>query len=479
MILTIDVGTSSCKAALFTDQGTEERTYAVSLSSVSTAEGAQVIDPIQWAQALQQICTQLAPLRSLRAIIISGNGPTVTPVFSSPYRDGSLLYASASCARLWLDRRAYEEAKEIAKHTGTEIDASFVLPQILHMKKADEKVYQKSRWFLSSYEYVSFLLTGEARAVLHAEDGLPWYWTEDLLGKLGLDPEKFPQFCMPGDVVGTVSSLAAQTLHIPEDIPVIAGGPDFLVAILGCAVVSPGMVCDRSGTSEGINLCTNSPLHDPRIMTYRHPVAPYYNVSGIISTTGKAVAWIQKVLNLTHLSFSQVYDLAQTASPGAGGLIFLPYLTGERAPIWDPHARGVFSGLSLATEREELIRAVVEGICYAVRDVIEVMEASGAVIQSLRVTGGPSRSAVLNQIKADITGKPVSVMRQVDAELVGSLVLARHTLGDYPSLADAAHTLATVEKTFEPDPSIADLYTQRFKQYQNTYRQLKGSWRSE
>jgi xylulokinase len=479
MILAIDVGTSTCKAAWFNEQGMVERTYAVSLTSISTAQGAQVIDPKQWAQALQQVCAQMARSSSLRAIVVSGNGPTVTPVFSTPQHHGSLLYASAAYARLWLDRRAHEEARDIAKHTGFEIDASFVLPQILHIKKTERDVYQKSHSFLSSYEYIGYLLTGNARTVLHAEDALQWYWTENLLSQLDLDHDKFPEFCHPGDIIGTVSLLASQVLDIPKDVPVIAGGPDFLVSILGCGVVSPGMVCDRSGTSEGINLCAHHPLHDNRLMTYRHPVAPYYNVSGIISTTGKAVAWIQKILNLTELSFSQVYDLASRAPCGANNLIFLPYLNGERAPIWDPHARGVFSGLSLTTDRSDLIRAVVEGICYAVRDVIETMEESGALIQSLRVAGGPSRSDVLNQIKSDITGKPISVMKHSDAELVGSLILARHTLGDYPSLTEAAHDLAVVEKSFTPDDSVSHLYTDRFTQYRTTYRQLKGSWRSE
>lgn len=477
MVLSIDIGTTTCKAALFSGDGVLRKLVKFSLSMSSSAPGAQEVNPREWAQALAKICKKISTEGAISAIVVSGNGPTIVPVLAEPTLAEGLLYAESAMARLWLDRRAVAEAAEISHIVGHFIDASFVLPQILHISRNEESIYRKSRWFLSSFEYINYLLTGEAHAILHAEDALRWYWTEELLKKIGLDSAKFPPFCKPGDLVGKVSALAAKALNISQNIPVFAGGPDFLVSILGCGVVEPGMVCNRSGTSEGINLCTQEPLADERLLTYLHPVTPFYNVSGIISTSGKAIGWARELVGLTKLSFKEMYALMEETSPGAGGVVFLPYLTGERAPIWDPHAKGVFFGLSLSTGQGEALRAVAEGVCLAIRDVIEVMEESGGVINAIRVTGGPAESNFLNQLKADVTGRPITVPVIGDAELVGSMVLARTALGEYASLADAVSELVRMGKTYYPNVALAPLYDELFTQYRSLYRSLKGLWR--
>ena len=244
-------------------------------------------------------------------------------------------------------------------------------------------------------------------------------------------------------------------------------------------MVEPQIVCERSGNSEVINLCTHAPLADDRLMTYRHPVKPYYNVSGIISTSGKAIGWVKELLGLESLPFDALYGMMEEASPGSAGLIFLPYLSGERAPIWDPHARGVFSGLSLSTGRAEVLRSVAEGVCLAMYDVMEVMEELGGKVSALRITGGPSESDFLNRLKADVTGRPVSVPLIGDAELVGSMVIGRTSLGDYSSFAEAARHLVHMGKHYEPDTSRRALYDDLLEQYRNTYRNLKENWRNQ
>ncbi len=477
MVLAIDLGTTTCKAAVFDEKGKLVELSKVPLDIVDDEKGALGADPHQWSRALKLLCSQLVNVSEVRAVVVSGNGPTVVPVFDTPRIEDSLLHAESGQARLWLDRRAVVEAQEISQYLGQFVDASFVLPQVLHMVRNDYSTYKRSLWFLSSFEFINYLLTGEARTILHAADATRWYWTETLLNQFSLNTDKFPSFCSPGEQIGAVTSLAAKALGLPQGVPVIASGPDFFVSILGCAVTKPGLVCDRLGTSEGINLCTDAPLTDNRLMTYLHPVTPYYNVSGIMSTTGKAISWAKDLLGLQDVSFEAMYDLIHKVSPGSDGLIFLPYLQGERAPIWNPYARGVFSGLSLTTEKGHILRAVAEGACFAARSVIAVMEESGGTVNALRVTGGPSESTVLNQLKADITGVPVSVPEVSDAELVGDMVIARTSLGDYSSFAHAAEDLVQMKTCFEPNPRLAALYTERFGQFIYTYEQLKESWR--
>ena len=166
--------------------------------------------------------------------------------------------------------------------------------------------------------------------------------------------------------------------------------------------------------------------------------------------------------------------LAEAAAPGAGGLVFLPYLAGERAPVWDPSARAVFRGFSLSSDRACFARAVLEGICFAIRDVISVMEESGARVGELRVSGSAAESGILNQLKADISGRETVVPAQKEAELLGLAIIGSLALGKYASAAEAASALVRVESRREPDAQNAALYGELFQEYRETYRRLKG-----
>ncbi|MDR1894313.1 MAG: hypothetical protein LBQ61_06430, partial [Spirochaetales bacterium] len=347
------------------------------------------------------------------------------------------------------------------------------LPKALWIKNQEPRLYEETRFFLSAPEYLLYALTGEARTVLPAPGFERWYWTGELLDRAGLDRAKFPPFAAPGELIGTLSPQAAAFLGFSRPIKVLAGGPDFFVAILGSGAVRPGRACDRGGTSEGINLCTENQITDSRLMSYGHPVKPFWNLSGIISTSGKAIAWIRDILGMTALPYSAFYELASRSEPGAGGVVFLPYLAGERAPHWNPHARGVFQGLNLSTGRAELARAVAEGVCFAIRDVITVMKETGAPVEDLRVTGGPGESAFLNQLKADITGLPVLLPACPEAELLGLAALAAASLGKYAGPEEAAGVLAGIRETRRPQSALDPLYQDRFEKYRELYPLLK------
>ncbi|MCK9287999.1 MAG: FGGY-family carbohydrate kinase [Sphaerochaetaceae bacterium] len=478
MILSIDMGTTTAKAAVFIASGACIDLVSCQYDSVDFYQDSIEIAPMQWAKALLSLTSRIPGKASIRAVVVSGNGPTVSPVFGDPIYEDSLLYAASGNARLWLDRRAVDESEQISRVVDAFVDSSFVLPKILYLYKNDRRLYDKTKWFLSSYEYVNYLLTGEAKAVLHAPDALRWYWDEHMLEQLGLDSKKFPTFCFPGDIVGTVTAQASRALDIPFGIPVFAGGPDFLVSIIGCAAVEPSQVCNRTGTSEGVNLCSKVPFDDDRLMTYLHPIKPYYNISGIISTSGKAIEWVKKLLGFNTMAYSDIYALMARSAPGANNLIFLPYLCGERAPIWDPYAKGVFNGLSLETQPEHLLRSVAEGICFAIRDVLEVMEESRGAIGDIRITGRLAENPFMNQLKADITGHRVLVPEIRDAELVGSMIIAMKALKEFDSLDEAASSLVKIETYLDPNEHLKAMYDDLFVEYHATYENLKASWRA-
>jgi xylulokinase len=469
MLLVIDIGTSNFKMALFDCDGTPSGNSVTVPMSIAAHE----VESFQWLRAFSGAASLLPGIARTQMVVISGNGPTVVPVTGEPGLSATgELVLPAGMARHWLDRRAVEEAHRISEIMGSFVDPSFFLPKALAIKNREPALYDKTRYFLSSSEYLAYALTGEARTVLPADGFARWYWNDQVLAQAGLDAEKFPPFVFPGEVIGTVLPLIAARFGLPPKVKVVAGGPDFFVSILGTGAVHPGQVCDRSGTSEGINACTQNQIVDSRLMSYGHPAKPFWNLSGIISTSGKAIAWCRELLSLADAPHSEFYGLAASSEAGSGGVIFLPYLAGERAPIWNPKARGVFMGLGLDSGRAEIARAVTEGVCFAIRDVITVMEDSGAPVKELRVTGGPSKSDFLNQLKADITGRPVLCPEVDDAELLGMVVIGATALGKYASFGQAADALVRIDREYTPNRAHKAVYDLLFKQYRELYRAL-------
>jgi xylulokinase len=475
MIFTVDIGTSVFKSALWDFEG-KRLAFAV-LPLVIEGDGERhEADPAQWLRAFEECCFRLAAAKNLsavEAVVISGNGPTYVPVQGEPSLDSKGIRLPAAPARLWMDRRAAAAAAEVSALMGGYVDPGFYLPKAMGIKNDEKALYEKTRFFLGCPEFLAYALSGEARTVFPAEGFERWFWTPEVLQKLGLDTAKFPPFINSGDTCGTLLPPIAARFGFSRNVPVLVGGPDFFAAILGAGVTGPGQCCDRAGTSEGVNVCTEKRITDGRLMSYGHPVKPFWNLSGIISTTGKAVEWGRNLLGLA--TYEEFFALAETSEPGAGGLVFLPYLAGERAPVWNPAARGVLRGLSLSTDRARFARSVLEGVCFAIRDVIEVMEeairtaGAGAGVGELRVAGAPAESALLNQIKADITGREVFIPVQREAELLGLAIIGATVLGRYASFAEAAQTLVRIDGRCEPDTAQAALYDEIFQRYRNTY----------
>jgi xylulokinase len=288
-----------------------------------------------------------------------------------------------------------------------------------------------------------------------------------------MDPGKFPPFASPGIPVGTVGRAAAERTGIPQGAMVYAGAPDFICALLGTAATKPGRACDRAGSSEGINLCSKEGTEDPRLIDMPHVVEPYRNVSGVVSTSGKAVDWFLEAGGREG-AYEEFFTEIGNANAGADGLIFLPYLAGERAPIWDPKAKGAFLGLSLSHGRKELGRALVEGTVFAIRDIVEVMDSVGTPVSELRVAGAQGKNSILNRIKADILGIPVLSPEDPEAELLGGACISLAALGEFSGIAEAAENLVRFEARFEPNPALCPLYFELFNVYKRGYGSLKS-----
>lgn len=466
MILALDFGTSTVKGALFSEDGSSARTASVSLAMrVDENPSIHELPASGWIDALKSIVSKLgADAIELEAVAISGNGPTLLPVDSC----GRPLHPALT----WLDRRAVDEADRVSAQVGIRIDPSFCLPKALWFMDHRPEIYEKTAAFLSCPEFVVNVLSGELLTIV-PKGYDKYYGDEATLRALGLAPDKFPAFTPPGKLAGAVTTAGEMATGIKRGAKVVAAGPDYLAALVGTATTAPGRACDRAGTSEGINLCALQGSGDKRLISVPHIVAPYANVSGSVSTSGKAVDWFKRASGRAAEDYEGFFEDICQSPPGASRLVFLPYLTGERAPIWDTNARGVFIGLTLAHGRKEMSRAVVESTAFAMRDIIEVMEASGSHVSELRVTGSPSRSPVWNQIKADITGRPLALPAFEDAELQGDLAFALAATGRRSSIAEAAESLVHFSKVFEPDASTKRTYDELFAVYRGAYEALK------
>jgi xylulokinase len=453
MLLTIDIGTTIFKSSLWDYDG--RRLAAAGEKLKAGCEG--------WLRAFENCCRSLGKLSAVEALVICGNGPTLVPVTGEPSVGTGGLCVPAEDARFWLDRKAVKYGEEVSKVMGGFVDAGFFLPKILNIKNEEKELYDKTKCFLGCPEYLAYALTGEVRTVFPSEGFDRWFWDDNALKKLELDAGKFPAFIRPGDRFGTITNQAAEYFGFAKNIPVISGGPDFFAAILGAGVTQPSQACDRSGSSEGINLCTAKRVEDTRLMSYGHPVKPYWNLSGIINTTGKAIEWCLNHLKLE--SYPDFFSLAGESKPGSGGLVFVPYLAGERAPVWNPGLRGIWHGIGLSTGRGEFARSVLEGIGFAIRDVLCIMEESGEKASHLRVTGGLAAHEELNQIKADITGLEILDLECEDAGQLGLAIIGSCAKGKYASFSEACSAMVRIKRRYESDSNNAAMYDGLFQRY--------------
>jgi len=468
VVLVFDIGTSVVKGGIINAQGNLlERAEVPVVLAGSNHPLYHEVDTSNWISSLVQVATRLgiSRKRHIEAVVVSGNGPTLVSVD----RKGKPL----DYAMTWMDRRGVEEARIIAEITSDYVDPSFFLPKAYWIYRNKRRIYDQTRYFFGCPESINYFLTGNAFAVLPSAQFTRYMWTEEVIRKLGMEPQKFPPFIKPGQLWGKVRPEAEETLGIPSGIKVFAGGPDFIMTLLGTATVVPGRACDRAGTSEGINLCSKKPLKDRRLMSLPHIIEGLYNISGIISTSGKALEWCKKITGRGKMDYESLFEDISRVPAGSRGLIFLPYLAGERAPLWDPFARGTFIGLTMNHERKEITRAVVESVGYAIRDVIEVMQENRLTLSELRVTGGQAKSPLWNQIKADITGKRILVTEINDSELIGDACIGLYALGQYDTLASASESIAKIKKVYHPRREVKQLYDDLFFIYRESYKGLK------
>ncbi|MBN2657942.1 MAG: FGGY-family carbohydrate kinase [Spirochaetales bacterium] len=450
MILAVDIGTSSIKGAIISPEGYAFAYHKVHLFPEDGRYPGEGYAG-SWKSGFLEIASILSR-QDISAVVISGNGPTIIPLG----KEGEVLHRPL----MWM---GHENLPVADTH-------SFYLPKINWLREHNPSLYERTDVFLTTSSYITWLLTGE-KAVVSAHRKFDQYiWGKEDYRKYGMDESRFPEIVPMGTVVGTVSRSGSVLTGLNPGIPVVGGGVDFMVSLIGTGVVRPGRTCDRAGTSEGINFCSERPVPDKRLRTLPHAVEGLYNVSGILSSTGSLFEWYRRITGQESYGYAETLAAINSVPAGSGTPMFFPGL--KDGGLWE-FSNGMAVGLEAFQGRNELGRSVMESIGYAVRRAVELFEENGCNVDELRVSGGQGKNIIWNQIKANITGCPILVPEVEDAELLGGACLASAALGRFNNFLEASDELVRIKKTFEPDKREEVIYKEEYEKYKAVSEEAK------
>jgi xylulokinase len=461
VVLGLDLGTTEVKAGLVTADG---RLLALARAGYGQdppgRHGWSEQDPGAWWSAVIGAVRglHLTDTTEIAAIGVDGHGPTLVAVD----RRGEATRPAIT----FLDSRASAEADELAAATGVRGWALGGLPAALWLERHEPRVAAETRWYLATWEWLALRLSGAAASPLVPDQLVP---EPALVASAGVPADRLPSPARTGDVVGTLTETAADALGLRTGIPVVGGTVDAFASYLGAGLLEPGDAYDPGGAAGGFGVYWDRPVEVAGGYVTPAPLAGLFSVGAAMATTGRALDWYRDRILGDTVTTAALLDEAAATPPGAEGLVFLPYLAGERSPIWDPEARGVLAGLTLGHGRGHVARAIVEASALAIRHVATPMLAAGVKVTEMRVCGGPARSTFWNQVKADVTGFRVAVPAVLETAVLGSAIVAAVGVGLHATLPAAISAMTRIDTRIEPRPELAPAYERLFEAYRALY----------
>jgi xylulokinase len=497
-ILAHDVGTTGDKATLFDDDGALVGSAFAAYETLCPAAGWAEQRPQDWWRAFCEATQVLLRQAQVAPADVAG------VAFS-----GQMMAAVAGDARgdavrnaiIWADQRAVGQVERVSERvdphrvyavTGHRLSPSYSAAKILWLKEREPASYEAAHVFLQAKDYLVARLTGAFVTDRSDASGTNLYdlvggaWSEALVAGFGLDPEKLPRVCDSTDVVGEVMQAVADETGLRAGTPVVIGGGDGSCAGVGAGVIRAGTAYNVIGTSSWIALATSEPILDPEMRTFNwaHLVPGMFSPCGTMQAAGASFQFARDLLAQGEQAVAErlgisTYELMNCelarSPPGARGLIFLPYLLGERSPRWNPDARGAFLGLTNRHRQPDLLRAVVEGITLNLRVILEAFLDQGAAIDGLRVIGGGAGSPVWNQIMADCFGIPVQRLTLVDeATSMGAAVAGGVGVGLWKDFGKVDE-MVEIASECAPRPEVRELYDELSSVFDETYAALEGA----
>ena len=487
LLLGLDIGTSAVKAILVTSSGDVVAAVTTPLTLSTPHPGWAEQHPDDWwGAATRSIREALARVPDARVAAVGISGQMHSSVFLD--RAGTVVRP----ALLWCDGRTSDECAEITRRVGGEERLrdwvrnpaleGFTLPKVLWLRNHEPEAYGRVATVLLAKDFIRYRLTGTLASEPSDASGTLMYdpaglrWSDEILRATDVPRALLPDVGGSSEVLGRLTAEAARRTGLAEGTPVVGGGADNACGAAGVSVITPGEAVASWGTSGTVLAPTSQPFVDPglRAHTFCHVVPGIWYVMGVVLSAGGAFAWYREQL-ARELVGSPGADAeldaeAATVTPGADGVTFLPYLQGERTPHRDAAARGAFLGLSLAHTRAHLTRAVLEGIAFALRDSLSILQELGLSPNHLLLTGGGAKSPFIRRLQADVYGVPVSTVNREEGPAYGAALLAAVGAGVFPDLVSAARATLTRGPSERPDSRTHQAYQASYERFRGWYR---------
>lgn len=494
-IIAHDLGTTGNKATLYNAEGqlVGSAFYPYSTDYPHTSWAEQ--NPEDWWQAICASTRHLLDQTGARpddiaCITFSGQMMGCVPLDKNarPLRT----------AIIWADQRSVEQERwvgerippqEIYHITGHRLSASYSLQKILWLRDHQPEIYRAAHKFVHAKDAMVARMTGHFVTDISDASGMNLYdlttgrWSERILMAVGLDEAQLPEVHPSIDVVGEVLPGVAEEVGVAPGTPVVIGGGDGPCAAAGSGVVAEGSAYNYIGSSSWIAVASHTPVFDPdcKTVTFGHIVPGMLTPNGTMQAAGASYQWMRDQLcpaevelarNSGDSSYEQMNSVAASSPPGANGLIFLPYLMGERSPRWNPKARGAFIGLTIRHTRADLIRAVLEGVTMNLRLILVALQSHGVQVEAMRLIGGGARGRFWNQMMADIYGLPAYRMSILEeATSMGAAMAGGIGVGLFPDFS-ISQQMNPVAEVFAPDPKARQAYEQIFPIFEACYQAL-------
>jgi xylulokinase len=400
-------------------------------------------------------------------------------------------------AIIWCDQRSGDQCRKLTSHVGAsrliELTCNpaltgFTLPKLLWVRDHEPETWQRVRSVLLPKDFVRFKLTGDkATDVADASgtlllDVASRRWSGEMLAAAEMKVGLLPRVYESQQITGTVSHEAAEETGLKAGTPVIAGAGDQAAGAVGLGIVRPGMVSATIGTSGVVFAATNTPALDPkgRVHTFCHAIPERWHVMGVTQGAGLSLRWFRDQFGVLSESKSDgdPYDslTAEAAGvpPGADGLLWAPYLMGERTPHLDPDARATLAGLTASHTRAHVVRAMLEGVAFSLKDSFEILKELNVPCDTIRLGGGGARSKLWRQIQADVYDHEVEMMEAEEGAAYGVAILAGVAAGAWPTVDAACDAVIRTNTRVRPDPEAAELFHRQYRKYVALYPALRS-----
>jgi xylulokinase len=490
--LGIDVGTGGTRAVVIDERGVVVSSAAKEHKPFASPQiGWAEQDPGDWWQACGGAVTSALKEAGLRGDQVACVG------FSGQMHGAVLLDAQAQVVRpalIWCDVRTEKQAQELTSQIGAErlrqltsnpALPNFTLTKCLWVRENEPENWERVRSLMLPKDYVRFRLTGERATDLADASGTLLLdvahrrWSEEMLDYVHMDRSLLPSLYESPEICGQVSAEGASATGLVRGTPVVAGAGDQAAGAIGIGVVSPGAVSATIGTSGVVLAATNLPALDPqgRVHTFCHGLPNCWMVMGVTQAAGLSLRWFrdQFATSNGHAdSYEELTAQAAKIPAGSEGLLWAPYLMGERTPYLDAAARGMLVGLTASHTRAHVVRAIMEGVAFSLRDTFTIFEQIGVPVRNVRLGGGGARSPLWRQIQADVYGHAVETLAAEEGAAYGAAILAGVGAKSWATVGEACAAVVQVAQTTAPDVQNSLLMNRAYPSYRRLYPSMKA-----